>query len=79
MEQITLVNAKAGEVYRYMNFDQVPESVERAVCKGQVLPGNFWDLVVFFVFCAYHAQRRLHDETNVSDIVHQTAGESVAH
>ncbi len=30
MEQIKLVNAKAGEVYRYMNFDQIPEFVEVA-------------------------------------------------
>ena len=30
MEQIKLVNAKAGEVYRYMNFDQIPECVEQA-------------------------------------------------
>ena len=30
MEQIKLVNAKAGEVYRYMNFDQIPEFVEQA-------------------------------------------------
>jgi aconitate hydratase 2/2-methylisocitrate dehydratase len=30
MEQIKLVNAKAGEVYRYMNFDKIPEFVEQA-------------------------------------------------
>ncbi len=30
MEQIKLVNAKAAEVYRYMNFDQIPEFVEVA-------------------------------------------------
>ena len=30
MEQIKLVNAKAAEVYRYMNFDQIPEFVEQA-------------------------------------------------
>ncbi|MBS1189309.1 MAG: aconitate hydratase 2 [Rhodocyclaceae bacterium] len=30
MEQIQLVNAKAGEVYRYMNFDQIAEFVEVA-------------------------------------------------
>ncbi len=30
MEQIKLVNAKAGEVYRYMNFDQIPAFVEQA-------------------------------------------------
>ena len=30
MEQIKLVNAKASEVYRYMNFDQIPEFVEQA-------------------------------------------------
>ncbi|MCK9282797.1 MAG: bifunctional aconitate hydratase 2/2-methylisocitrate dehydratase [Rhodocyclaceae bacterium] len=30
MEQIKLVNAKASEVYRYMNFDQIPEFVEVA-------------------------------------------------
>lgn len=30
MEQIQLVNAKAGEVYRYMNFDQIPAFVEVA-------------------------------------------------
>jgi len=30
MEQIKLVNAKAADVYRYMNFDQIPEFVEQA-------------------------------------------------
>ena len=30
MEQIKLVNAKAVDVYRYMNFDQIPEFVEVA-------------------------------------------------
>jgi len=30
MEQIKRVNARAGEVYRYMNFDQIPEFVEKA-------------------------------------------------
>jgi aconitate hydratase 2/2-methylisocitrate dehydratase len=30
MEQIKLVNAKASEVYRYMNFDQIPSFVEQA-------------------------------------------------
>ncbi|MBR0564626.1 bifunctional aconitate hydratase 2/2-methylisocitrate dehydratase [Azoarcus sp. L1K30] len=30
MEQIKLVNAKAAEVYRYMNFDQIAEFVEQA-------------------------------------------------
>ncbi|HZX31706.1 MAG TPA: bifunctional aconitate hydratase 2/2-methylisocitrate dehydratase [Rhodocyclaceae bacterium] len=30
MEQIQLVNAKAGEVYRYMNFDQIKDFVEVA-------------------------------------------------
>jgi aconitate hydratase 2/2-methylisocitrate dehydratase len=30
MEQIKLVNAKAADVYRYMNFDQIPEFVEMA-------------------------------------------------
>ncbi|MDD5297312.1 MAG: bifunctional aconitate hydratase 2/2-methylisocitrate dehydratase [Rhodocyclaceae bacterium] len=30
MEQIKLVNAKAAEVYRYMNFDQIEEFVEAA-------------------------------------------------
>ena len=30
MEQIKLVNAKASEVYRYMNFDKIPEFVEAA-------------------------------------------------
>jgi len=30
MEQIKLVNAKAAEVYRYMNFDQIPAFVEVA-------------------------------------------------
>jgi len=30
MEQIKLVNAKAAEVYRYMNFDQIAEFVEVA-------------------------------------------------
>ncbi|MGE5491237.1 MAG: bifunctional aconitate hydratase 2/2-methylisocitrate dehydratase [Actinomycetota bacterium] len=30
MEQIQLVNAKAGEVYRYMNFDQIADFVEVA-------------------------------------------------
>jgi aconitate hydratase 2/2-methylisocitrate dehydratase len=30
MEQIKLVNAKSAEVYRYMNFDQIPAFVEAA-------------------------------------------------
>ncbi len=30
MEQIKLVNAKAAEVYRYMNFDKIAEFVEVA-------------------------------------------------
>lgn len=30
MEQIKLVNANAADVYRYMNFDQIPEFVEQA-------------------------------------------------
>jgi len=30
MEQIKVVNAKAGEVYRYMNFDQIADFVEVA-------------------------------------------------
>jgi len=30
MEQIKLVNAKAADVYRYMNFDKIPEFVEVA-------------------------------------------------
>lgn len=30
MAQIKLVNAKAADVYRYMNFDQIPEFVEVA-------------------------------------------------
>jgi aconitate hydratase 2/2-methylisocitrate dehydratase len=30
MEQIQVVNAKAAEIYRYMNFDQIPEFVEVA-------------------------------------------------
>jgi aconitate hydratase 2/2-methylisocitrate dehydratase len=30
MEQIKLVNAKAADVYRYMNFDQIPAFVEIA-------------------------------------------------
>jgi aconitate hydratase 2/2-methylisocitrate dehydratase len=30
MEQIKLVNAKSAEVYRYMNFDQIPSFVEAA-------------------------------------------------
>jgi aconitate hydratase 2/2-methylisocitrate dehydratase len=30
MEQIKAVNAKSGEIYRYMNFDQIPEFVEQA-------------------------------------------------
>jgi aconitate hydratase 2 / 2-methylisocitrate dehydratase len=30
MEQIKLVNAKAGEVYRYMNFDKIPQFVDLA-------------------------------------------------
>jgi aconitate hydratase 2 / 2-methylisocitrate dehydratase len=30
MEQIKLVNAKSAEVYRYMNFDQIPSFVEVA-------------------------------------------------
>ena len=29
-EQVQAVNAKAAEVYRYMNFDQIPEFVEVA-------------------------------------------------
>jgi aconitate hydratase 2/2-methylisocitrate dehydratase len=27
MEQIKLVNARSAEVYRYMNFDQIPSLV----------------------------------------------------
>jgi aconitate hydratase 2/2-methylisocitrate dehydratase len=30
MEQIKLVNAKAADVYRYMNFDQIAEFKEAA-------------------------------------------------
>ena len=30
MEQVKVVNAKAADVYRYMNFDQIPEFVEVA-------------------------------------------------
>lgn len=30
MEQIQVVNAKAAEIYRYMNFDQIPQFVEIA-------------------------------------------------
>jgi aconitate hydratase 2/2-methylisocitrate dehydratase len=30
MEHIKLVNAKAADVYRYMNFDQIPSFVEQA-------------------------------------------------
>lgn len=30
MEQIKRVNAKANEVYRYMNFDKILEFVEQA-------------------------------------------------
>jgi len=30
MEQIKVVNAKAADIYRYMNFDQIPEFVEVA-------------------------------------------------
>ncbi len=30
MEQIKLVNAKAADVYRYMNFDQIKDFVEVA-------------------------------------------------
>ncbi|MBK8317551.1 MAG: bifunctional aconitate hydratase 2/2-methylisocitrate dehydratase [Betaproteobacteria bacterium] len=30
MEQIKAVNAKSGEIYRYMNFDQIPAFVEQA-------------------------------------------------
>ena len=30
MEQIKLVNAKAADVHRYMNFDKIPEFVEVA-------------------------------------------------
>ena len=30
MEQIKLVNAKAADVYRYMNFDQIAEFAEAA-------------------------------------------------
>jgi aconitate hydratase 2/2-methylisocitrate dehydratase len=29
MEQIKVVNAKAAEIYRYMNFDQIPAFVHR--------------------------------------------------
>ncbi len=29
MEQIKLVNAKSAEVYRYMNFDQIPAFVDQ--------------------------------------------------
>jgi len=30
MEYIQVVNAKAADIYRYMNFDQIPEFVEVA-------------------------------------------------
>ena len=30
MEQIKLVNAKAAEIYRYMNFDKIESFVEQA-------------------------------------------------
>ena len=30
MEQIKVVNAKAAEIYRYMNFDQIPAFTEVA-------------------------------------------------
>ena len=30
MEQIKLVNAKVADVYRYMNFDQIPAFVQQA-------------------------------------------------
>ena len=30
MELIQVVNAKAADIYRYMNFDQIPEFVEVA-------------------------------------------------
>ena len=30
LEQVQAVNAKAAEVYRYMNFDQIPAFVEVA-------------------------------------------------
>jgi aconitate hydratase 2/2-methylisocitrate dehydratase len=30
MENIQVVNAKAADIYRYMNFDQIPEFVEQA-------------------------------------------------
>lgn len=30
MEQIKLANAKVADVYRYMNFDQIPEFVQQA-------------------------------------------------
>ncbi|MCW2245049.1 aconitate hydratase 2/2-methylisocitrate dehydratase [Azospirillum fermentarium] len=30
MEQVSVVNKKAGDIYRYMNFDQIPSFVEAA-------------------------------------------------
>jgi len=30
MKQIKLINAKAADVYRYMNFDQIPAFVQQA-------------------------------------------------
>ena len=30
MKQIKVVNAKAAEIYRYMNFDQIPAFTEVA-------------------------------------------------
>ena len=30
MEQIKLINAKAADVYRYMNFGQIPAFVQQA-------------------------------------------------
>ena len=32
---IKLVNAKAADVYRYMNFDQIPEFVEQAAANSR--------------------------------------------
>jgi aconitase B len=37
MEQIKAVNAKAAEIYRYMNFDQIP-SVPRPQPPSRSLP-----------------------------------------
>jgi hypothetical protein len=52
MEHIKLVNAKAGEGYRYMNFDQIPTIIPPIHVKPEVGTGAF--------LCRYHVKEALY-------------------